>query len=644
MDCAAMDCATQGAERQSGPPVLPIKQRRSLYSRGSSMCSSVDLEMDGSVSSPLGPHQHQGSTCTDVFSAATDCHALQCPIHPRYDPSYCHQERFFSDSTTPPPVPKKRLARTLSLPGVYLCPLSPLPCSHQNYDNPLYMLVPIAGTQPHVEIDEERPVQKSPLNLQPLSQLDFDTPDEQLTYFFSSFYNQGDICQGIQHRHLLFLRSMEQRMEAGVLLMRVSGEGVFAFQPQDFLLCENYQPKQIAGSLYYSLHSPKFPGRIIAAKVSSDVGPLSQPTSVPPNVNIQQVIVSFPSCPALEKEPGTKNTTTSDSSQSDQTGTESPDESRIEADQSQAESEESSGPTVASLLLKGYAVTIERDLPQATLEDFVQEGRFLRSFKPLVYERQLSILLLQLALGLQHLCSNAATCAELKAQGILLVWPRERGGGTEADKAEESGSEEIELLENEKEKIKGEIQELWRKWGTPRVALTNHTSHSDPSPFQPAHAPPSIQSEFGVLLEYCLYLSDNAPSQHTQRSDGAIQSSPYLPGLLQLASWLQDEGSGLQIADVVGVLQALLWGPRVELFRVNPTVPSTLHNWLSVKQALLMLKLAEGGLIQDLPSLDWEHCLCLQYISFTDSETVMRATARLGLHNSGQEVVITHVC
>ncbi|KAM9480032.1 uncharacterized protein ACWYII_006906 isoform 1-T2 [Salvelinus alpinus] len=635
MDCAAMDCATQGAERQSGPPVLPIKQRRSLYSRGSSMGSSVDLELDGSVSSPLGPHQHQGSTCTDVFSAATDCHALQCPIHQRYDPSYCHQERFFSDSTTPPPVPKKRLARTLSLPGVYLCPLSPLPCSHQNYDNPLYMLVPIAGTQPHVERDEERPVQKSPLNLQPLSQLDFDTPDEQLTYFFSSFYNQGDISQGIQHRHLLFLRSMEQRMEAGVLLMRVSGEGVVAFQPQDFLLCENDQPKQIAGSLYYSLHSPKFPGRIIAAKVSSDVGALSQPTSVPPNVNIQQVIVSFPSCPALEKEPGTKNTTTSDSSQSDQTGTESPDESRIEADQSQAKSEESSGPTVASLLLKGYAVTIERDLPQATLEDFVQEGRFLQSFKPLVYERQLSILLLQLALGLQHLCSNAATCAELKAQGILLVWPRERGGETDADKAEESGrSEEIELLENEKEKIKGEIQELWRKWGTPRVALTNHTSHSDPSLFQPAHAAPSIQSQFGVLLEYCLYLSDNAPSQHTQSSDGTIQSSPYLPGLLQLASWLQDGGSGLQIADVVGVLQALLWGPHVELFRVNPTVPSTLHNWLSVKQALLMLKLAERGLIQDLPSLDWEHCLCIQYISFTDSETVMRATAQLGLHNT----------
>ncbi|CAB1324348.1 unnamed protein product [Coregonus sp. 'balchen'] len=634
MDCAAMDL-THGAERQSGPPVLPIKQRRSLYSRGSSVGSSVDLELDGSVSSPLGPHQHQGSTCTDVFSAATDCHALKCPIHQRYDPSYCHQERFFSDSTTPPPVPKKRLARTLSLPGAYLCPLSPLPCSHQNYDNPLYMLVPITGTQPHVERNEERQVQKSPLHLQPLSQLDFDTPDEQLTYFFSSFYNQGDISQGIQHRHLLFLRSVAQRMEAGVLLMRESSEGIGAFQPQDFLLCENYQSKQIAGSLYYRLHSPKFPGRMLAAKVNIELGPLSQPTSVPPNVNIQQVIASFPSCPAQEKELGTKNTITSDSSQSDQTMTESPDGSRIEADKSQAESGESSGPTVVSLLLKGYAVTIERDLPQATLEDFVQEGRFMQSFKPLVYERRLSILLLQLAFGLQHLCSNAATCPVLKAQGILLVWPMERGGGTEADKAEESGrSEEIELLENEKEKIKGEIQELWRKCGTPRVALTNHPSHSDPSLFQPAHAAPSIQSQFGALLKYCLYLPDNASSQHTKSSDGVIQSSPYLPGLLQLASWLQDGGSGLQIADVVGVLQALLWGPRAELFRVNPTVPSTLHNWLSVKQALMLLKLAERGLIQDLPSLDWEHCLCLQYLSFTDSETVMRTTALLGLHNT----------
>ncbi|CAB1331472.1 unnamed protein product [Coregonus sp. 'balchen'] len=50
---------------------------------------------------------------------------------------------------------------------------------------------PITDTQPHVERDKERPVQKSPLHLQPLSQLNFDTPDEQVHYFFSSSTTRG---------------------------------------------------------------------------------------------------------------------------------------------------------------------------------------------------------------------------------------------------------------------------------------------------------------------------------------------------------------------------------------------------------------------------------------------------------------------
>ncbi|XP_034149737.1 uncharacterized protein peak3 [Esox lucius] len=359
-----------GPDREREPPALPIKQRRSHYSGGSSVSSNVDLELDRSVSSLLGYHAHEGHNSTDVFLTATDCHAPQCPIHQRYDPSYCHQERFFSDSVTPPPVPKKRLIRTMSLPGVPLCPLSTPP-------------------------------------VQPLSQLNFDTPDEQLSYFFSSFFNQGDLSRGIQHRHLLFLRSMAQRLEARVLLKRESKEGAGPFQPKDFLLFENNPPIQIAGSLYYSLHTPKFPDRILAAK------------------------------------------------------------------------------------------------------------------------------------------------GQLRA-----------------------------------------------------------------------------------LLEYCLHMSDSASGQNTQSSDNASQRSPYQPGLRKLASWLQDESSKLKIAEILGVLQAVLWGPREALFRVNPNRLFTLQNWLSVKQALMLLKLAERGLIQDLLGFDWEHYLCLQYISFTDSETVMKSTARLGLHNT----------
>lgn len=188
------------------------------------------------------------------------------------DPSR-HQMRFFSDST-PPPVPKKRLARTLSLPGTNappLSPLSPLPPLQrhpQNFDNPLYMMAPIHDTYMHEETEEFEPVTKSPVPLLSFSQLCFDTPDEHLTYLFSSFDDQRVVSQGIQHRHLLFLRSMVQSVEAGVLLQEgTTGRDVSSYKPQDFLLCEGSEPKQIGDTVYYSLHSPMFPGRVLALRV-----------------------------------------------------------------------------------------------------------------------------------------------------------------------------------------------------------------------------------------------------------------------------------------------------------------------------------------------------------------------------------------
>ncbi|KAJ7993018.1 hypothetical protein DPEC_G00268090 [Dallia pectoralis] len=516
-----------GPDRESEPPTLPIKQCRSLYSSGSSVSSYVDLELDSSVSSPLGIHPSKDQNFTDVFFTATDCHARQCPIHQRYDPSYGHQERFFSDGTTPPPVPKKSLTRTMSLPGVHLCP-------------------------------------RSTTIMQSLSQLNFDTPDKQLFLLLSSVLDQGGLSRSIQHCHLLFLRSMTRRLEDRVLLIRESVEGAGPFQPKDFLLFENNPPIQIAGSLYYSLHTPKCPARIMAAKVNSDVPPISRPHLVPPHVNIQQVIISFPACSALHKDPEPK-TIPSNASQS-KTETELAHGGSIEADRSGIETNNMDRPVVVSLLHMGYTVTVERDLPQATLEGFVDEGRLLHSSEPLVYERQLSILLLQLALGLQHLLSNAATCAHLRANNILL-------------------------------------------------------------------SSPSIQVWLGALLEYCLHLTDSASGQHTHSSDDTSQRSPYSPGLRKLALWLQNGDRGLQIAEIPGFLQAALWGPREEFFRSISYRLPMLQNWLSVKQALLLLKLAERGLVQDLQGLDWEYYLCLKYISFTDSEMVMRTIERLGLHN-----------
>lgn len=181
--------------------------------------------------------------------------------------------RFFSDDT-PPPVPKKRLARTFSLPGTNapsFFPLSPLPFQHrhpQNFDNPLYMMTPIHDVCLHEETEEIKPARRSPVPLLSFSQLSFDTPDEHLPYLFSSFVDQKVVSQGIQHRHLLFLRTMAQSVESRSLLQGEATErDVSSYQPQDFLLCESSKPKQIGDMIYYSVHSPKFPGRVLGLRV-----------------------------------------------------------------------------------------------------------------------------------------------------------------------------------------------------------------------------------------------------------------------------------------------------------------------------------------------------------------------------------------
>ncbi|XP_063746948.1 uncharacterized protein peak3 [Eleginops maclovinus] len=234
------------------PPALPVKK----HSR-SSRCSSVgsDCVMLSSVGL-----QHQNYTYNDVFAEPTDCHAAECPIH--YDPSQ-HPARFFS-AGTPPPVPKKKLARTLSLPGTNLHPLSPLsPLSPlqthpQNFDNPLYMLAPIPNTFFREDTGEFIGSHNPLLHL---SQLSFDTPDEHLPFLFSRFDDQRVVSQGIQHRHLLFLRIVAQSVEAGILLQGEATERyASSYQPQDFLLCEGSEPMQIGDTLFYGLHSPKQPG------------------------------------------------------------------------------------------------------------------------------------------------------------------------------------------------------------------------------------------------------------------------------------------------------------------------------------------------------------------------------------------------
>ncbi|XP_054585969.2 uncharacterized protein peak3 isoform X1 [Nothobranchius furzeri] len=663
-----------GSGRSVGeqPPVLPAKQHRH---------SSVESDC---VLSPAGFLQ-QNYGCNEVFTEPTDCHADQCPIHQRYDYSK-HQERFFSDVTPPPPVPKKKLTRTLSLPvcnAPLLSPLSPLSTLQRHihdFDNPVYMMAPIPDLYIHDDIEDRKTSRGNSVSLLPFSQISFETPDEHLSSIFGDFVDPCLVSERVQHRHLLFLRSLVQSVE-DQSLFRVPQRDISSLQPRDVLLCEGDRPKLVGDKTYYSLHNPKFPERVLALRVRLhghdwlccnkfshykqlsvkqkrslstlanvllivvsktlpfnchrllqlqrtiycvsavqvvfseclfiSVQVLSQTDEAPSvhnqplHVNVQNVVAHFqPGVLLKSSSSRMHDPPESDSSSCEPTGGSS--------------TEEVSGspncpPTVETILQRGHGVSVERDLPHATLEDFVQESCSLKITQCQHYDKQVCVLLLQVLMGLHHLHSIAAA-AELRPQQILLVWPswgRQKG---EDDPQGQSGKKEEAVPVGKR----GRVQMMWKKYGSPRVVLMPQSSA-----FDAPQSRTSTKSKIRDLIQFCLH-----PPEGLRPSNLALFKSSYQRGLLHLSSLLQSE-SGPQMTDIIVMLQVLLWGPQVSLFSHRGSLTSTVQNWLTVKRAMMVMKLAERRLLQDQPALDWEDCICLKYLSFTDSETVAGVATQL---------------
>lgn len=260
--------------------------------------------------------------------------------------------------------------------------------------------------------------------------------------------------------------------------------------------------------------------------------------------------------------------------------------------------------TVESLLQRGHSVSVERDLPHANLEDFVQDSCLvLHVFKSdsQDYDRQVCVLLLQVLMGSNHLHSKSAAAAELRPREILLVWPsRDRCKG--GDVLEGNGQ-------------RGWVQELWRKYGSPCVLVTPQSAASmAPQPLT------SIKCQIGGLIQFCL-----RPKESSE--DPTL--SVYRKGLLRLSSLLQSESSP-QMIDIIAMLQVLLWGPEVSVFNYKSSSSvQTVQNWLTVKRAMLVMKLARVGRIQCQTGVDWEDFMCLKYLPFIDSETVVGVATQL---------------
>lgn len=339
------------------------------------------------------------------------------------------------------------------------------------------------------------------------------------------------------------------------------------------------------------------------------------------HVNVQEVIAYFQPNSSLKNDCDTiKSQDPSRPSKSDNTAAKPPDGGSPECPLNL------NLPTVQSVLQRGHSVSVERDLPHITLEDFVQASSTLQSTECVDYDRQVCVLLLQILMGSQYLYKKCVTAA-LGPREIFLVWPNkdrdeEIVGENKADLnvSKTEGSNRLkEEMELEKTERRDRIQMLWRTQHSPRVVLI---------PLSPVTSLPhflvSIKSQIGALIQYCWGPQESCTSP-------TLSKSLYRKGLLYLTSVLQNESSSSQMADMVTMLQVLLWGPHVPLFNQRSFTITAVHNWLTIKRALLVMKLAEKGLIQDQSVLNWEDYLCLQYLSFTDPETIVSVNNQLNL-------------
>uniref|UniRef100_A0ABI7Y270 Protein kinase domain-containing protein n=1 Tax=Felis catus TaxID=9685 RepID=A0ABI7Y270_FELCA len=112
--------------------------------------------------------------------------------------------------------------------------------------------------------------------------------------------------------------------------------------------------------------------------------------------------------------------------------------------------------------------------------------------------------------------------------------------------------------------------------------------------------------------------------------------SLYSPGLQQLAHLLleADPIKRIRIGEAKRVLQCLLWGPRRELVEQPGTseevLCGTLHNWIDMKRALMMMKFAERAADRR-RGVELEDWLCCQYLAAAEPGALLQSLKLLQL-------------
>ncbi|XP_007520017.1 inactive tyrosine-protein kinase PRAG1 [Erinaceus europaeus] len=326
-------------------------------------------------------------------------------------------------------------------------------------------------------------------------------------------------------------------------------------------------------------------------------------------------------------------------------------------------------------------VVITREVPHQTASDFVRDSVTSHQCEPEVYERRVCFLLLQLCNGLEHLKEHGIIHRDLCLENLLLVHciPQTTPGPSAATHcapvfpATSSASPiSTSPVANPSAPLPTSgtpcppgtpaCQGVPPEKHLPRLIISNFlkakqkpgsTTNLQQKKSQARLAPEIVSAsqyrkfdEFqtGILIYELLHQPNPFEVRAQLREQDYRQEdlpplptlSLYSPGLQQLAHLLleADPIKRICIGEAKHVLQCLLWGPRRELVEQPGTseeaLCSTLHNWIDMKRALMMMKFAEKA-VDRRRGVELEDWLCCQYLASAEPGALLQSLKLLQL-------------
>uniref|UniRef100_A0A4W3GSB0 Protein kinase domain-containing protein n=1 Tax=Callorhinchus milii TaxID=7868 RepID=A0A4W3GSB0_CALMI len=657
------------------PPSLPAKFKRERFAAKMNETNSNPEWCSGySTECKSDPFNSEGSTDNTGLENPTYVNLREvrpstvhtrCPHGENQWPARVQADREtikggVPDNSKPPPLPKKKIIRTNSAPGGGLLnsKLSKsLPTSPGiQISNPLYGIYkgkpvyygnssasvptsPMSTNElfnlPGPNKEGKRMVKSQSLDevtsyyhfSEPqvsIETLNFDMTALELSLFFPNFATRSEVFRTLALRCAVSLDYICAKYQK--FFLKDQTEVTFEEKDwPDFSLQSTKASCSSSDAAYYIVQHTVEPRNLYAMKIckaqSLEHGQmestLSVQRSIPVHFNIQQVCGHFVASTPLSllppkgapSIPGDQEDRNSHGGETDESG--SPEGNSKEVNQ---------------------MVTIMGEIPFQTMADFVIKSIDLHQSQPDVYEREVSLLLLQLCAGLEHLKVHHTTHCDLRPENLLLVEPT--AGCRKAGPRGEGLAEKLRVPRLTLSNFSSAKQ---------RSTTVNRKPHPDRARLAPEIASTSQykkvdEFQVGILIYEALHLPNPFENISRENEDQEYDSknlpqipclSPYSEGLQHLAHLLlrADPTQRIHIRQAKSILQALIWGPRKEVFSLNTgakDISELLGNWLDAKRFLLMLKLGERFLEDD-GSIELEDWLCSQYFAFATPDSVFQA-------------------